>query len=105
VLLLFTNLSDILNTNAINIMIILALIIGFAFSLIFVPSNTIIQEETTDEQRGKIYGSLNTFTGLVSLIPVLGVGVLADNLGVATVITCIGIGIIIVALIRIFKFK
>lgn len=104
-LLLIPNLTRFLEFDPVDIMIPLAIVIGFAFSLVFVPSNTIIQEETTDEQRGKIYGSLNNLVGIVSLIPVLGVGVLADSFGVATVITCIGVGVVIVAAIRILKFE
>jgi hypothetical protein len=105
ILVLFVNLTRFVNYNPVDIMVPLAIVIGFAFSFIFIPSNTIIQEETTDAQRGKIYGSLNNLVGIVSLVPVLGVGVLADKVGVATVITFIGFGVIIVAAIRILKFK
>lgn len=104
-MILFPNLHKIINFSSINIMVGLSVIIGFAFALVFVPSNTIIQEETTDEQRGKVYGSLNTLTGVVSLIPVLGVGILADRMGVVTVITMIGIGVCIIAIIRFLKFN
>jgi len=104
-MILFPNLNRFISFNSIHIMFVLAIIIGFAFALVFVPSNTIIQEETTDEQRGKIYGSLNTLTGVVSLIPVLGVGILADAIGVVTVITMIGIGVCIIAIIRFLKFN
>lgn len=91
--------------NDVHLLIILAVIVGFAFSLVFVPSNTLIQEETTDRQRGKIYGSLNTLVGLVSIVPILGVGTLADLIGISKVITIIGISVIMIALLRIFKFK
>lgn len=96
---------DKLIINDVHIMIFLAVIVGFAFSLVFVPSNTLIQEETTDRQRGKIYGSLNTLVGIISIVPVLGVGALADLIGVSRVITLIGITVICIALLRIFKFK
>lgn len=96
---------DKLIINDVHIMIFLAVIVGFAFSLVFVPSNTLIQEETTDRQRGKIYGSLNTLVGIISIVPVLGVGALADLIGVSRVITLIGIAVICIALLRIFKFK
>ena len=86
-------------------MIFLAVIIGFAFSLVFVPSNTLLQEETTDRQRGKIYGSLNTLVGIVSIVPVIGVGAIADLIGVSQVITLIGLSVIAIAIIRIFKYK
>ena len=91
--------------NDVHLMLFLAVIIGFAFSLVFVPSTTLIQEETTDRQRGKIYGSLNTLVGIISLPPILGVGVLADFIGIAKVITSIGVAVIIIAFLRLFKFK
>ena len=94
-----------LDINIVHIMIFLATIIGFAFSLVFVPSNTILQEETTDEQRGKVYGSLNTLVGVVSIAPILGVGIAADIFGVGKIITLIGIFIIVISALRIFKFK
>lgn len=104
-LLLIPNLNRYIHFNPVDIMIPLALVIGFAFALVFVPSNTIIQEETTDEQRGKVYGSLNNLVGVVSLIPVLGVGLLADKVGVAMVISLIGVGVIVIAAIRFLKFE
>ena len=100
-----TTLPYLLDINIIHMLLIMAIIIGFAFSLVFVPSNTILQEETTDEQRGKIYGSLNTMVGLVSIIPVLGVGALADLIGVGRVITIIGISIIGISILRFLKYK
>lgn len=99
------NLPSFMIINDIHLMIFLAVIIGFAFSLVFIPTNTLIQEETTDRQRGKIYGSMNALVGIVSLIPVLGAGALADLIGVSRVITLIGISVILIALLRIFKFK
>ena len=105
VVFLFPNLYQVLNFNPVHVMVFLSVIVGFAFALVFVPSNTIIQEETSDAQRGKIYGSLNTMVGVVSLIPVMSVGLLADSIGVASVITMLGIGVIIIAIIRIVKFR
>lgn len=96
---------NLVSINDVHIMIFLATVIGFAFSLVFVPTNTLLQEETTDRQRGKIYGSLNTLVGVVSLLPVLGVGVLADFIGVSKVITLIGVVVICIALLRFLKYK
>lgn len=98
-------LPKILHVTDVHVMFVMAILIGFAFALVFVPSNTLLQEETTDEQRGKIYGSLNALVGTVSLIPVLGVGFLADLIGVSRVITLIGLTIIAISLLRFFKYK
>lgn len=89
-----------LDVNVLHIMVVLAFILGFANALVFVPSNTLLQENTSDALRGKVYGSLNALVGVFSLIPVIIVGELADILGVATVITIIGIGIILIGVMK-----
>jgi len=83
-----------------HLMIILAFIMGIAISLIFVPSNTIIQEQTSDEVRGKIYGTLNTLVSLCSILPVVVIGSLADVFGVKAVLVSLAGGIFIIAFIR-----
>lgn len=90
-----------LTINILHIMVVLAFVLGFASAFVFIPANTILQEETSDEVRGKIYGVLNSLVGAVSLIPVLIVGGLADVIGVKAVITDVGLVIIMIALIRI----
>ena len=98
-------LPNMLSINNVHIMVIMAIVVGFAFSLVFVPSNTMIQEETTDRQRGKIYGTLNTFVGAVSIAPVLGVGIFADLFGVGRVLTLVGIIIISASVLLFWKYK
>jgi MFS family permease len=99
------HLPNIVHVTDVHVMFVMAVIIGFAFALIFVPSNTIIQEETNDEQRGKIYGALNTLVGTVSVVPILGVGYLSDLIGVSRVITLVGLSLIAISLLRFFKYK
>lgn len=96
------HLPSYLMINVLHIMIMLAFVLGFAMAFIFVPANTIIQEETTDELRGKVYGILNTFVGIMSLIPVILAGGLADIMGVKTVITILGVSVLAIAFIRTF---
>ncbi len=91
-----TYLPHALDINILHIMVVLAFFMGIANSLIFVPSNTILQEETSEEFRGKVYGALNTMVGLFSLLPILMVGGLADLFGIKWVLT--GIGLIIISI-------
>ena len=93
-------LPPVFEVNIIHIMIVLAYILGFSFAFVFVPSNTIIQEETTDEFRGKVYGALSTLGGALSIVPILAVGALSDIVGVAKVLTGIGIVVLIIAFAR-----
>jgi MFS family permease len=92
----------IVEINILHIMVVLAFILGVANSFIFVPANTLLQEKTTDEVRGKIYGFLNTFVGALSLLPILIVGLLSDLINVGTAITVIGLCLIIFGIMRMF---
>ena len=85
-----------------HIMVVLAFILGLANSLVFVPANTRLQEHTSDEMRGKIYGFLNTFIGLLSLVPIIIVGGLSDLIGVGTVIIGIGVSLLLLGFINIY---
>ena len=76
--------------------IIMAVVIGFAISLVFAPSNTTIQIETDESMRGRIYGFLNALIGAVSFLPVVLAGGLADILG--TVAVLIGFGVMMILL-------
>lgn len=84
----------------IHIVILLAFIVGVANALVFVPSNTILQEQTSDEVRGKVYGVMNTLVGLFSFLPVLIVGSLSDWLGITPVLIGIGVTLLLIALTR-----
>lgn len=94
-----------LKINVFHIMIVLAFVMGVANALVFVPSNTILQEETSDEFRGKVYGALSTLVGLFSLLPIILVGSLADLIGIKGVLTGIGIVVLGIAGFRIVFSK
>lgn len=83
-----------------HIMVVIAFLLGLANSFVFVPANTHLQEETSDEFRGKIYGFLNTFIGVLSLLPIILVGGLADIVGVGAVITGIGVCLLLMGFSR-----
>lgn len=93
-------LPHVFDITILHIMAVLAFILGLANSLVFVPANTLIQEKTTDEFRGKIYGVLNTIIGVLSLLPIIIVGGLSDLIGVGTVITGIGICLLLLGIGR-----
>jgi MFS family permease len=85
-----------LDITNLHIVVFLAFFIGIANALVFVPSNTLLQERTNEEVRGKAYGVLNTLVGLLSFLPILVAGGLADTFGVSKVI--IGIGVVVLVL-------
>ena len=90
-------LPHVFDITILHIVVVLAFMVGFSISLIFIPSNATIQTETNDAMRGRIYGFLNALVGAVSFLPVAIAGGLADLLGVGTVITAVGILMIIIS--------
>jgi MFS family permease len=97
-----TYLPHTLSITILHFMVVIAFILGVANSFVFVPANTRLQEKTSDELRGKIYGFLNTFTGILSLIPIIIVGGLSDLIGVSAVITGIGISLLVLGFINMY---
>jgi MFS family permease len=95
-------LPKILKISNIDLIIMLALLLGIANAFVFVPSNTILQEKTSDEMRGKIYGVLNSVVGIFSFVPILAVGSFSDMLGVGRVLVGIGCSLLIIAIMKIF---
>jgi MFS family permease len=97
-----TILPHIFDITILHVMVVLAFLLGVANSFMFVPSNTLVQENTTDEMRGKVYGALNSVASFFSIIPVIMVGSLADIFGVGNVLTGIGIIIGAIGVLRLF---
>ena len=83
--------------SALPAIIILSILVGFAISLIFIPGHATLQTETTERLRGRIYGLLNALTGVVSFLPVVLAGGLADLFGVGTVISGVGVLMLIIS--------
>ncbi|HWY78990.1 MAG TPA: MFS transporter [Candidatus Sulfotelmatobacter sp.] len=84
-----------------HFMVVLAFVLGLANSLVFVPANTRLQENTSEEIRGKIYGLMSTLVGILSLVPIILVGGLSDLIGVGSVIIGIGISLLILGIVNI----
>lgn len=87
---------SVLTITSLHIVVIMAAVIGFAISLVFIPSNATIQLETAESMRGRVYGLLNALIGAVSFLPVILAGGLADLFGVGAVITGFGIVMVLI---------
>ena len=87
--------------TTLHLLVVLAFLLGLANAFVFVPANTILQEKTSDELRGKIYGVLNTAVGVFSLLPIIIVGGLSDLIGVGRVIVGLGITLLLIGVARV----
>ena len=66
-------------------------LMGMAMTSILIPSQTVLQENTPQEDRGKVFAVLGVAMAGLSLIPVLLVGLLADIFGTTPIFIAIGI--------------
>ncbi len=85
-----------------KVLVLGSFLIGIAMVSILVPSQTVLQENTPDEDRGKVFSVLGVAMSGFSLIPVLLSGILADIFGTTPIF--IGLGVIII-LIGMFALK
>ena len=72
------------------IVVSVAFILGFANALVSVSAQTLLQEHSTDEERGKIFGTLNMMMNLAASLPVLLAGITADLISPASVMVISG---------------
>jgi MFS family permease len=94
-----------LQIDILHIIIVIAFALGLANAFVFVTANTILQEQTTDDVRGKLYGFLNSTVGLLSLVPIIAAGGLSDLIGVGAVITGLGISLLILGAVWLYQLR
>jgi MFS family permease len=83
----------------------LVLILGFMNSLVSAASQTILQENTTDATRGKVFGALNMMINIAATLPVFFAGILADLTSVNLVVTVLGLMLLVFALAQYFWMR
>jgi MFS family permease len=88
--------------NAFSLMtplsVVLALIFGAALGAVLIPAFTVLQERTTPESRGRIFGGIFTVINAAVAVPLLAAGVLADLFGVDRVVAALGVLLILGAI-------
>jgi MFS family permease len=68
----------------------LILVLGLTNALVSAAAQTILQENTTERTRGKVFGALNMMINIAATLPIFFAGVLADLTSVNTVIGFLG---------------
>ena len=71
--------------------VIMGLVFGGALGAVLIPAFTLLQERTTPETRGRIFGGIFTVINAAVAVPLLVAGVLADVLGVDRVVAAVGV--------------
>jgi MFS family permease len=93
--------AAIANTKDVSLIVaMLILILGLMNALINISSQTLLQQHSTDQTRGKIFGALNSLINLAQVFPVLLAGALADLTSVTKVFAVIGILVVSFAVLQ-----
>ena len=81
----------------------LVFIMGFMNAVVSVAAQTILQENTTESSRGKVFGALGMMINIAATLPIFFAGILADLFGVAGVISSLGLGGLIFAVTQYYR--
>ncbi|MGZ6265536.1 MAG: MFS transporter [Candidatus Limnocylindrales bacterium] len=68
----------------------IAFLVGAAYSVVAISSQTQLQEELPEDVRGRVFGVLNMLVSISSLAPMIVAGAVADAVGVPAVILVVG---------------
>lgn len=81
------------------------LILGIMNAVVSAASQTILQENTTEATRGKVFGALNMMVNVAATLPILFAGVLADLTSVTKVIATLGVVLLVFAIFQFLWLK
>ena len=70
---------------------VLAVLAGFAFVAVIVPSQTLIQERALPEVRGRLFAVQMVLANVASIVPLVVLGELADLIGVGRALLLVGL--------------
>ncbi len=90
-------------TVGVSVLILLGL--GMSNAALDVPVNTMIQENTTEDVRSRVYGVVSMVIGMAAIFPIVLSGALADVIGVRYVMMFSGVALLGVGLYIKDKWK
>jgi MFS family permease len=83
--------------SVVTVTMLLAMPIGFAFTLVAVAGRVVMNEQATQEAQGRVFAVQMALGDFVALLPLLLVGVVADVVGVRATLLAVSISAIGVA--------
>ncbi|HVB13811.1 MAG TPA: MFS transporter [Candidatus Dormibacteraeota bacterium] len=79
--------------------ITLAVLFGLGLGAVLIPCLVLIQEETEEATRGKIFGGAFLAINLAIAVPLLAAGAIADLVGASDVVGALGLALIITGIV------
>lgn len=85
-----------------QVMVVGSFLMGMIMVSVLIPSQTVLQENTPEEDRGKVFSVLGVANAGLTLIPVFLAGILADIFGTTPIFIALGF---IVTMVGLFGLK
>jgi MFS family permease len=82
-----------------GLLAIFSYFLGFFNVSIVIPAQTLMQEHTSEEVRGRVFGVLNMLMYSLATVPMIVVGSLTDTFGTISILTFLSLAILCVGLI------
>jgi MFS family permease len=79
--------------SLVTMVMVIAFLLGLTFAMVNIPAQTALMENAPDEMRGKLFAVQLVFGSLVSVVPLLFLGQLADQIGISQVVVLIGLAV------------
>ncbi len=77
--------------SLLSIVIVIAFLVGVAYAVVAIPSQTQLQEDLPEDVRGRVFGVLNMLVSIASFVPIIIVGPISDVIGTPTIIVLIAV--------------
>jgi len=81
---------------------ILLFTIGFGAVFVIIPAQTLLQENTKDHLRGRVFGFLSVMINLSTFMPILIIGIVADIINMQNVMILISATVLLIGFISLF---
>jgi MFS family permease len=79
--------------SLVTMVMVIAFLLGLTFAMVNVPAQTALMENAPAEMRGRLFAVQLVFGSLVSVLPLLFLGQLADQIGISQVVVLIGLAV------------
>lgn len=80
--------------SLIGVIMLLAVLAGFAFVAVVVPAQTLIQQRALPDVRGRLFAVQMVVSNLASILPLVALGELADLIGVGRALLLVGLAVL-----------
>jgi MFS family permease len=90
-------------TSLLGIVVGIALLAGFAYACVAIPSQTQLQEDLPEDVRGRVFGVLNMLVSVASFLPIIIVGPMSDFVGTTIVLLLVALIVFTAGILSYFR--